>query len=113
MKKLLLVLLIVMSINSYGQENPDAYYGYHYGAGFLMGGSVGIMHKSPKVAFTSAVVTGIGIGLAKEIYDVKYYNHQFSNKDFVFTVLGSATSGLLVYYAKRHIHLKKFIKRRW
>lgn len=111
MKKLLLSFTLILCLKSYGQENPDKYYGHHYVAGAVMGGAVALMHNSPKVAFASAVVTGIGVGLTKELYDVKYLNHRFSRKDFIFTVLGSITTGYIVSQIKRHIHFRKTLRK--
>ena len=104
MKKILFLILLLPIFTFAQHENKD--YGYHLVSGFMLGGSVGVIHKTPKSAFLSSFVTGTGIGFLKEVHDMSH-GRKFSVIDFVATSAGGFLSGVVVAKIKKRHFLNR------
>ena len=107
-------MFLSISTKSYSQrlfqDDKNRNYGAHFIGGFTVGTSVGVIHKTPKVAFWSALITGTGAGIAKEISD-RYQDKPFSYEDIILTTTGAVVSAFIVMEMKRKMHLRKFYKK--
>lgn len=111
MKKLILLLLLIPTISfSQLKYTPKNDYQLHFGAGFVIGGAIGVYHKDPKIALISTVTTGAGVGLLKEVHDMTH-GYNFSGRDFLFTTLGGVASGAIIYGIKKQIIKNKDTKK--
>lgn len=101
--------LLLLPMMSMGQVKHDK--AAHFGAGLGIGLGVGVIHKQPRVAFYSAVASGMTVGFLKEMHDVAYGN-RYSGKDFLMTSAGAIVSGAVVYCIKHKRQKRLSIKNR-
>jgi len=100
MKKVILVLALALGLASTMNVQAQTIEGigddkiYHFAAGMLFGGGVQAVVYSEtgnrKKAVIYGLMSGLTIGLAKELVDEINYNG-FDSKDLLATVLGSVT----------------------
>mgnify|MGYP003648200016 CR=1 FL=1 len=100
MKKVILVLALALGLGSVMNTQAQTIEGigddkiYHFAAGMLIGGGVqAVVYSetgSRKKAVIYGLMSGLTIGLAKEVVDEINYNG-FDSKDLLATVLGSVT----------------------
>ena len=113
MKKIVLLLLLTVSVKCYSQrlflDDKNRNYGPHFIGGFVIGTSVGVIHQTPKTAFWSALVSGAGAGVVKEISD-RYQDKPFSYEDIILTTAGAVVSAFVVRELKRKKYLRKFYR---
>ena len=111
MKKLLIILLLCFTFNSYAQLNKighDKY--YHAGAGAIISASIFTIgqYSQREMNPIAPVLVVSFIGFGKETIDAMN-NGNFSNKDLLWTITSGAAINLILYYAwdRKHLRHKK------
>jgi hypothetical protein len=103
MKKILLVLFIVLSIDSKAQYGPKEYRLHHFTAGYVTGIVTQFYFKKP---FVYPVLISTGLGVLKESYDVTR-GGRFSGDDVLFTAIGGVVGSFITSNTRELFKRKK------
>jgi hypothetical protein len=123
MKKILTILLIFISLNSFSQKTFNEFYNdnrdkiNHFTAGYIIGyaGNVSIYEitKNKHIAFVSGIGLSILAGHLKEVYDSKH-GGIYNKNDFIATssggIVGSFTIRIIIGKSK---HRKLVTMQEW
>lgn len=107
MKKTIVFVFSLIALKGISQERLGA----HFAVGSVIGGTTGLIFKSPKKAINTSLLLSTTAGVGKEIYD-KSKGGTFSVSDVGATVLGSlmTTSVVLIF---KHIKQRKNNSRKY
>ncbi len=97
MKKIIIILLLIVSFNCKAQQVDKV---AHFGVGYIASATTSalISKQTPWKNFTFSVGTAIVLGGAKELYDMKVKNTAFNGKDFFWTVIGGGSGAITIRY---------------
>lgn len=105
--------LLLLCLTGIGQsiiapwQPVNNHYGWHFAAGFAIGGGLASLKNIPPgVGILAGTVGALMVGVAKEASDHNR-GYAFDTNDAYFTMLGGAVSSVIVYYAKKKFPPKK------